>query len=211
MIGIVDYNAGNIKSVERALSFLNYEYVISKNPSDLKNAEKLIFPGVGEAKYAMEQLKKTGFDVFLKDFADSGKLLLGICLGSQIIFDYSEEGDVECLGLIKGKIKHFESVMDKNLVNENGLKYKIPHMGWNNLDFLKPEDKIFAGIDKNASYYFVHSYLIQPEDSNVILATADYGVKVPSAIKSNNIYAFQFHPEKSGEWGLKLLQNFINL
>jgi glutamine amidotransferase len=159
----------------------------------------------------MEQLNKTGFDVFLKDFAQSGKLLLGICLGSQIIFDYSEEGDVECLGLIKGKIKHFESVMDKNLVNENGLKYKIPHMGWNNLDFLKPEDKIFAGIDKNASYYFVHSYLIQPEDSNVILATADYAVKVPSAIKSNNIYAFQFHPEKSGEWGLKLLQNFINL
>ena len=211
MIGIVDYNAGNIKSVERALSFLNCEYVISNNPSDLKNAEKLIFPGVGEAKYAMEQLKKTGFDVFLKDFADSGKLLLGICLGSQIIFDYSEEGNVDCLGLIKGKIKHFERVMDKNLVNENGLKYKIPHMGWNNLDFLKPEDKIFTGIDKNASFYFVHSYLIQPEDSNVILATADYGVKVPSAIKSNNIYAFQFHPEKSGEWGLKLLQNFINL
>ena len=84
-------------------------------------------------------------------------------------------------------------------------------MGWNNLDFLKPEDKIFARIDKNASLYFVHSYLIQPEDSNVILATADYGVKVPSAIKSNNIYAFQFHPEKSGEWGLKLLQNFISL
>ena len=211
MIGIVDYNAGNIKSVERALSFLNCEYVISKNPSDLKNAEKVIFPGVGEAKYAMEQLKKTGYESFLKDFAESGKPLLGICLGSQIIFDYSEEGNVDCLGLIKGKIKHFESVMDKNLVNENGLKYKIPHMGWNNLDFLKPEDKIFTGIDKNAAFYFVHSYLIQPENTEVILATADYGVKVPSAIKSKNIYAFQFHPEKSGEWGLKLLQNFISL
>ena len=211
MIGIVDYNAGNIKSVERALSFLNCEYVISKNPTDLKNVDKLIFPGVGEAKYAMEQLKKTGFDVFLKDFAESKKLILGICLGSQIIFDYSEEGDVNCLGLIKGKIKHFDSVLDKNCLNENGLKYKIPHMGWNNLDYLKPEDKIFTEIDKNASFYFVHSYLIQPENPEVILATADYGVKVPSAIKSDNIYAFQFHPEKSGEWGLKLLQNFINL
>lgn len=211
MIGIVDYNAGNIKSVERALSFLNCEYVISKNPSELKNADKLIFPGVGEAKYAMEQLNKTGFDIFLKDFVDSQKPLLGICLGSQIIFDYSEEGDVNCLGLIKGKIKHFDNVLEKNCLNENGLKYKIPHMGWNNLEFIKPEDKIFTNIDKNASFYFVHSYLIQPDEEDVILATADYGVKVPSAIKSNNIYAFQFHPEKSGEWGLKLLQNFINL
>ena len=211
MIGIVDYNAGNIKSVERALSFLNCEYVISKNPTDLKNVDKLIFPGVGEAKYAMEQLKKTGFDIFMKDFAESKKLILGICLGSQIIFDYSEEGDVNCLGLIKGKIKHFDSVLDKNCLNENGLKYKIPHMGWNNLDYLKPEDKIFTEIDENASFYFVHSYLIQPENPEVILATADYGVKVPSAVKSDNIYAFQFHPEKSGEWGLKLLQNFINL
>ena len=142
---------------------------------------------------------------------DSQKPLLGICLGSQIIFDYSEEGDVNCLGLIKGKIKHFDNVLEKNCLNENGLKYKIPHMGWNNLEFIKPEDKIFTNVDKNASFYFVHSYLIQPDEEDVILATADYGVKVPSAIKSNNIYAFQFHPEKSGEWGLKLLQNFINL
>ena len=111
----------------------------------------------------------------------------------------------------KGKIKHFDNVLEKNCLNENGLKYKIPHMGWNNLEFIKPEDKIFTNRDKNASFYFVHSYLIQPDEEDVILATADYGVKVPSAIKSNNIYAFQFHPEKSGEWGLKLLQNFINL
>ena len=159
----------------------------------------------------MEQLNKTGFDIFLKDFADSQKPLLGICLGSQIIFDYSEEGDVNCLGLIKGKIKHFDNVLEKNCLNENGLKDKIPHMGWNNLEFIKPEDKIFTNVDKNACFYFVHSYLIQPDEKDVILATADYGVKVPSAIKSNNIYAFQFHPEKSGEWGLKLLQNFINL
>ena len=118
MIGIVDYNAGNIKSVERALSFLNCEYVISKNPSDLKNAEKVIFPGVGEAKYAMEQLKKTGYESFLKDFAESGNPLLGICLGSQIIFDYSEEGNVECLGLLKGKIRHFSQLCKEANITE---------------------------------------------------------------------------------------------
>ena len=207
MIGIVDYNAGNIKSVERALTALGISYVISKNPEDLKDCSKLIFPGVGEAAYAMDQLKKSGFDVFLRNWVKESKPLLGICLGSQIIFEYSEEGDTQCLGKIKRKIRHFNS-LDDSMVKKG---IKIPHMGWNNLDFLKPEDKIFTGIDKNAAFYFVHSYLIQPENPEVILATADYGVKVPSAIKSKNIYAFQFHPEKSGEWGLKLLQNFINL
>ena len=207
MIGIVDYNAGNIKSVERALSFLNCEYVISKNPSDLKNVDKVLFPGVGEAKYAMEQLKKTGYESFLKDFASSGKPLLGICLGSQIIFDYSEEGNVDCLGLIKGKIKHFESVMDKNLVNENGLKYKIPHMGWNNLNFLKPEDKIFAGIDKNASFYFVHSYhAVRCEDS--LIASTEYGASLTAAVANKNVMGCQFHPEKSGDVGLSILRSF---
>ena len=210
MIGIVDYNAGNIKSVERALSFLNCEYVISKNPIELKNADKLIFPGVGEAKYAMEQLNKTGFDIFLKDFADSQKPLLGICLGSQIIFDYSEEGDVNCLGLIKGKIKHFDNVLEKNCLNENGLKYKIPHMGWNNLEHVNGECKILKDVPETSDFYFVHSYVICPEDNSVIKAVADYGIKVPSVVQFNNIYACQFHPEKSGKYGLKILENFCN-
>ena len=117
MIGIVDYNAGNIKSVERSLVALGIEYKISKNPSDLSDVDRVIFPGVGEAAFAMDQLQKSGFDSFLKDFAASGKPLLGICLGSQVIFDYSEEGDTQCLGLVKGSVKHFSSVLPEAEIN----------------------------------------------------------------------------------------------
>ena len=185
MIGIVDYNAGNIKSVERSLVALGIEYKISKNPSDLSDVDRVIFPGVGEAAFAMDQLQKSGFDSFLKDFAASGKPLLGICLGSQVIFDYSEEGDTQCLGLVKGSVKHFASVLpetEKNL--------KIPHMGWSSVDFVK-NLPIFDGIPNHSDFYFVHSYLIQPENPDVVTGYADYGVKVPAVIHSGNIYAMQ--------------------
>ena len=207
MIGIVDYNAGNIKSVERALNFLKAEYVLSKNPGDLEKADKLIFPGVGEAAYAMEQLKKTGFDLFLKDWAQAQKPLIGICLGSQIIFDWSEEGDVECLGLLHGKVKHFETVYKNNGVQSS---LKIPHMGWNNLQYVNGSSPLFDGVDKNSDFYFVHSYLIQPDDETIVKAYADYGVKVPACVSQGSITAFQFHPEKSGKAGLKILQNYLN-
>lgn len=206
MIGIVDYNAGNIKSVERALGFLKADYILSKNPKDLEKADKLIFPGVGEAAYAMDQLKKTGFDLFLKDWAKSQKPLMGICLGSQIIFDWSEEGGVECLGLLHGKVNHFKTVY-KNYGVESNLK--IPHMGWNNLEYINGSSALFDGVDKNSDFYFVHSYLIQPDDVTIVKAYADYGVKVPACVSQGSITAFQFHPEKSGKAGLKILQNFI--
>ena len=202
MIGIVDYNAGNIKSVERSLVALGIEYKISKNPSDLSDVDRVIFPGVGEAAFAMDQLQKSGFDSFLKDFAASGKPLLGICLGSQVIFDYSEEGDTQCRGLVKGSVKHFASVLpetEKNL--------KIPHMGWSSVDFVK-NLAIFDGIPNHSDFYFVHSYLIQPENPDVVAGYADYGVKVPAVIHSGNIYAMQFHPEKSAQYGLALLRGF---
>ncbi len=213
-IGIIDYNAGNIPSVARALDLLNIEYIISKNPKDLENSKKLIFPGVGEARYAMSELAKTGFDSFLKDKTAQGIPLLGICLGSQIIFDYSEEGDTTCLGLLKGKIRHFAGLYEEEgIKNPSELGLKIPHMGWNSLEktaFGKSDTctYIFDGTPENGDVYFVHSYAIQPEDSSIIAAVADYGVPVPSVIKSNNITAFQFHPEKSGEVGLRLLKNF---
>ena len=206
MIGIVDYNAGNIKSVERALGFLKADYILSKNPRDLEKADKLIFPGVGEAAYAMDQLKKTGFDLFLKDWAKAQKPLMGICLGSQIIFDWSEEGDVECLGLLHGKVNHFKTVYKNNGVESD---LKIPHMGWNNLEYLNGSSALFDGVDKNSDFYFVHSYLIQPDDWTIVKAYADYGVKVPACVSQGSITAFQFHPEKSGKAGLKILQNFI--
>lgn len=203
MVGIIDYKAGNIKSVARALDALACEYVIGASPKDLENAEKLIFPGVGDAQYAMEQMKLSGFDSFLKDKVAQDVPVLGICLGAQIIFDFSEEGDVPCLGLIPGRIRHFTSI-DKDFT------LKVPHMGWNNLQYTKKtQTGLFAGIDEGQSYYFVHSYVIQPKDSSIILATADYGITVPAAVQKGSLVAVQFHPEKSGEAGLQVLRNFI--
>lgn len=210
MLGIIDYNAGNIKSVERALSYLKAPYLLSKNPLELEKCDKLLFPGVGDATFAMKQLKATGFDSFIKEKTAANVPLFGICLGSQIIFEYSEEGDVECLGLLKGKIRHFEKLFAESKIPESEISsLKIPHMGWNNLDFSNGSSFIFDGVDKNADFYFVHSYVIQPKDSSIIKATADYGIKVPSCVQKDNIIATQFHPEKSGESGLKLLENFI--
>lgn len=205
MVGIVDYNAGNITSVQRALNSLGIENILSKNPEELKNCDKLIFPGVGDAAYAMQQLKETGFDIFLKDWNKAGKPVLGICLGSQIIFDLSEEGDTPCLGLVKGTIKHFYNI-DPSLKNK---EMKVPHMGWNNLN-RHGECPILKDVPKNADFYFVHSYVICPDDKSVIKATADYGIPVPAVIQQGNLFACQFHPEKSGSAGLKILENYCN-
>lgn len=207
MIGIVDYNAGNICSVERALKALDAPYILSKNPEDLKNTDRIIFPGVGDAAYAMNQLKKTGFDDFLKDWAKSGKKLAGICLGSQIIFDWSEEGNTECLGILKGKIRHFEKLYQEQNLN-SGKEFKIPHMGWSDLTYTNGGSKLFDGVPEHSDFYFVHSYVICPEDQSVIKAYADYGIKVPSCIEKDNITVFQFHPEKSGIHGMQILKNF---
>lgn len=206
MIGIVDYNAGNITSVERALKFLNSPYIISKNPLELKDVDKIIFPGVGEASYAMKQLKKSGFDSFLKDFVASKKSMIGICLGSQIVFDYSEEGDTQCLGLLKGKIRHFSSLWKE----QNISPLKVPNIGWHDIHFANGSSKLLNGIEQDSCFYFVHSYVIQPEDSSIIKAYADYGIKVPCVIEKDNITLFQFHPEKSGTCGIKILENFVN-
>lgn len=203
MVGIIDYKAGNIKSVERALAALGCQYIIADKPTDLEKASKLIFPGVGDARYAMEQLKLSGFDSFLREKVAQQVPVLGICLGSQIVFDFSEEGDTPCLGLIPGSIRHFSSI-------KTNFPLKVPHMGWNNLQYRggAGDSGLFAGIREEQSYYFVHSYVIQPEEDSVILATADYGITVPAAVKKGSLVAVQFHPEKSGEPGLRLLWNF---
>nr|WP_318705943.1 imidazole glycerol phosphate synthase subunit HisH [uncultured Treponema sp.] len=205
MIGIVDYNAGNITSVERALENLEIKYIRSKNPADFSECDKLIFPGVGDAAYAMKQLEETGLGKFLQEWAKENKPLLGICLGSQIIFDYSEEGDTKCLGLIPGNIVHMEKLMANVPDSKN---YKIPHMGYNNVTMVNGGCKLFNTLDNDTDFYFVHSYVIQPHDLNVIRGIADYGIKVPACIQKGNIFAFQFHPEKSGKHGLELLRNF---
>lgn len=202
MVGIIDYKAGNIRSVERALDAIGCEYVRATSPQSLEKVDKLVFPGVGDARYAMEQLRLSGFDSFLRESVARQVPVLGICLGSQIVFDFSEEGDTPCLGLIPGTIRHFSSI-------KGDFPLKVPHMGWNNLQYRNGgSDPIFSGINEGESYYFVHSYVIQPEDESVIVATADYGITVPAAVRKGSLVAVQFHPEKSGEPGLRLLRNF---
>ncbi len=215
MIGIVDYNAGNIKSVERALDFLGASYVRSKNPQELKKASKIIFPGDGDAAYAMEQLRELGLDVFLCESANGGIPILGICIGAQIIFDFSEEGNTDCLGLIPGEIRHFSNLMklqDEQIKNcEKNPALKIPHMGWNNVHYENGSCAILEGVPENSDFYFVHSYVIQPKEKSVVKGFAEYGAKVPAVIQSENIFACQFHPEKSGEAGLRILRNFLEM
>ncbi len=199
-IGIVDYNAGNLRSVETAMQFLKTDYIVSDNSKILSSSDKLIFPGVGEASAAMKVLKRKGLDKVIIDFVHSGKPLLGICLGCQIILDYSEESDTRGLGIIPGIVKMFKK--------QAGLK--IPHMGWNQV-IHRGKHPVFAGIPKGASFYFVHSYYPEPSNIESTVAWTEYGINFSSAIAEKNVIAVQFHPEKSGKFGLKLLQNFITL
>ena len=206
MVGIIDFNAGNITSLERALEYLNIPYVASKNPQELAeaNCDRFMFPGDGDDAYAMSQLKASGFDIFVREQVKAGKLLFGICVGSQIIFEHSEEGNTECLGLLKGEIKHVYSI-NPELKKKN---LKVPHMGWNNISFENGDCPLLAGINNNFDVYFVHSYVICPTDTTIVKASADYGIKIPAVIQSGNVFATQFHPEKSGEMGIKILENF---
>lgn len=207
MTGIVDYNAGNIRSVERALDSIKAPFILSKTPHDLERCDRLIFPGVGDASYAMQQLRLTGFDSFLRDWADAGKPLVGICLGSQIIFEHSEEGDVRCLGLMKGCIRHFP-----DLWRESGTDWsttlKVPHMGWNDIAYENGGSPLLSDVPEHSDFYFVHSYVICPADASVIKAYADYGIRVPAVVSCGSITAFQFHPEKSGTHGMQILRNY---
>ncbi len=200
MIGVVDYEAGNLKSVELALRHIGVDFYISKDPEKLLSADRMIFPGVGEAQSSMEVLDRTGLGDAVKEFAASGKPLLGICIGCQILFDFSEERNTDCLGIIPGKVLEFSSDM--------GLK--VPHMGWNQVSHLG-RHPIFDGIDDDSAFYFVHSYYPSPASNDAEIGRTEYGIEFSSAVAKNNVVATQFHPEKSGEIGLKLLKNFISL
>ena len=217
MTGIVDYNAGNIKSVARALAFLQVPYTVSSSPAELSGADRLIFPGVGDAAYAMQQLRTAGLDSFLTDWAAAQKPLLGICLGSQIIFDYSEEGDTKCLGLVPGTIRHFSALWAERRPSDEEQEQtplftpalKVPQMGWNDVTWCNGGCALAADVRDKSNFYFVHSYVIQPDDVSIVKGYTDYGVMVPAAIEHGSITAFQFHPEKSGKNGLALLRRFV--
>lgn len=202
MIAIIDYDAGNLTSVERAVRHLGIDCKVTRNLDDLKNARRIIFPGVGAAGSAMESLKRLGLDVAIKQAFEAGKPILGICLGAQIVLAASQEDDANCLGLVRGCTRAFDSNMF-----EGGAKLKVPHMGWNNIAIQKSHP-VFEGIRPEHQFYFVHSYYPAPERPEDILATTCYGKSFASALAVDNLVATQFHPEKSGEPGLKLLKNF---
>jgi imidazole glycerol-phosphate synthase subunit HisH len=199
MITIIDYNAGNIRSVLRACKEVGAEAITTNDPKAVAKASKIIFPGVGAAPSAMEYLKKTGLDKALQDTFKAGVPILGICLGAQIVLDSSEEGPTKCLGLVPGKTVRFK-LKDKML--------KIPHMGWNEVKVVKPHP-LLEGIKKGDEFYFVHSFYPQPKDKPNIYAVADYGGDFCCAMGFNNLFATQFHPEKSGRLGLELLGRFM--
>lgn len=199
MIGVVDYEAGNLKSVETALARLGVPFRIIDSGDLVGSVDRLIIPGVGEAAHCMEVLRRRNLDEPIREFYRSGRPMLGICLGSQVVLERSEEGDARCLGLIPGGAVQFPEELGE----------KIPHMGWN---VVTPRNGqwLFAGLPRETSFYFVHSYYPNPDNQEAVAATAEYGgLTFPAAIERENLVATQFHPEKSGEFGLRMLTNFL--
>jgi glutamine amidotransferase len=204
MIAIIDYEAGNLTSVARALTHLGYENQITSAAETIAAAERVIFPGVGAAKATMETLQKCQLDEVLIDFYRSGKPMLGICIGIQILFAHSDEEDTECLGLLPGYVKKFPMTDTKTET------LKVPQIGWNEV-YQTESHAIFEGVPNPAHFYFVNSYYPVPETQDVVIGKTTYGLEFCSAIAYNNLIATQFHLEKSGRVGLKMLNNFLTL
>lgn len=201
MLAILDYKAGNQTSVRRALQCLGIPADITADPSILARAEGVIFPGVGAAGQAMRQLRSTGLDAVLRDLVARGKPLLGVCLGCQILLEYSEENDTAALGILSGACRRFRAEW-----TDGGRPIRIPHMGWNSLDVRRPSP-LLDGIAPDARFYFVHGYYPEPSP-DLVIATTTYGVEFASLYGRPGLWAAQFHPEKSGGPGLRLLANF---
>lgn len=201
MIAIIDYDAGNLKSVEKALLALGEHPVVTRDRDRILSADKVILPGVGSFGDAMGRLNQYGLVEVIRQVADKGTPFLGICLGLQLLFERSDECDgVEGLGILKGEILKIPDC--------EGLK--IPHMGWNSLD-IKPEARLFQGIESGAYVYFVHSYYLKAADESIVAASTEYSTHIHAAVESGNVFACQFHPEKSSDVGLGILKNFISL
>ena len=198
MTVIIDYQAGNLTSVVRSLKALGMVGTVTQDPAVVAQATRVIFPGVGAAGKAMATLRELGLDQALRQSFARGIPILGICLGAQIILEHSEENDTACLGLLPGRTRA--------LPLAKGLK--IPHMGWNQVRFLR-DHRVFKGLPEGAEYYFVHSYYPAPAEAALVLGVTDHGIEFPSAIGWRNLVATQFHPEKSGRFGLQILENFL--
>lgn len=207
MIVIVDYGMGNLRSVEKGFERFGFDVKVTDDPREVKNADKLVLPGVGAFRDAMDGLRQRGLIEPIVDYIQSGKPFLGICLGLQLLFSKGyEDGEHDGLGVIPGNVVRFK-------FSENGTKekLKIPHMGWNQISFRKENNPLLENIPCNAYMYFVHSYYVCPEDNSVIAAETDYGGRFTSMVWHKNIFATQFHPEKSQRYGLTILKNFGNL
>lgn len=201
MIAIIDYDAGNIKSVEKALQFLGEEVTVTADARVILSAEKVLLPGVGAFGDAMEKLNRSGMAEVIREAVQNQIPLLGICLGLQLLFEDSEESPgVKGLGILKGSILR--------IPEKEGLK--VPHIGWNSLHF-PIQSRLFAGLEQNAYVYFVHSYYLKAEESRIVTAQTQYGTLIHAAVEKENVYACQFHPEKSSETGLTILKNFVNI
>ncbi len=201
MIAIIDYNAGNLKSVEKALVSIGEECVITRDRHEILSADKVILPGVGAFGDAMSQLKKYELDKVIHEVADKKTPFLGICLGLQLLFEGSDESSgVEGLHLLDGQILR--------IPDKEGLK--IPHIGWNSLELIN-QGKLFEGLPSNPYVYFVHSYYLKAKDEQIVKATTDYSTCIHASVEKDNVFACQFHPEKSSSVGLKILKNFASI
>jgi glutamine amidotransferase len=196
---IVDYEAGNLRSVELAVAHLGAGAVTSADPERVRVAQRVIFPGVGGADAAMAVLRSRGLDEALREVYRAGRPMLGICVGCQVIFDSSEEGPTDCLGLVAGQVTRLQPAPRR----------KVPHMGWNVVR-QRQQHPIVAGIADGARFYFVHSYSVVPEDHRTTVGATRYGREFAAIVAAGNIVATQFHAEKSGRWGLRLLANFLS-
>ena len=201
MIAIIDYDAGNIKSVEKALQKLGQEVVITRDAETILNADKVVLPGVGAFGDAMNNLKKYNLDQVIYQVVEKNIPFLGICLGLQLLFERSDESKgVDGLGILKGEILR---IPDQD-------ELKIPHMGWNSLH-LQNDGRLFRGLEENAYVYFVHSFYLKAEDEEIVKATTEYSTHIHASVEKGNVFACQFHPEKSSDVGLQILKNFVEL
>ncbi len=201
MIAIVDYDAGNIKSVEKAMRYLGQDVEITRDREKILAADKVILPGVGAFGDAMEKIRQYGLEEVIRQVVDRGTPFLGICLGLQLLFEESEESPgARGLGILKGKIRRIPG----------GEGLKIPHMGWNTLE-LSGDGRLFKGVPEEPFVYFVHSYYLEAQDEEIVKAVTWYGTKIHASVEKENVFACQFHPEKSSSTGLLMLKNFVEL
>ncbi|BDF32783.1 imidazole glycerol phosphate synthase subunit HisH [Lachnospiraceae bacterium] len=201
MIAIIDYDAGNIKSVEKAMTLLGQEAAVTRDKDTILSADKVILPGVGSFGDAMGKIRQYGLEPVIRQVAESGTPFLGICLGLQLLFEQSDESPgVPGLGILKGKILRIPEA--------EGLK--IPHMGWNSLAF-PVKGRLFSGLPEEPYVYFVHSYYLEAADEQIVTAVAEYGTRIHASVEQGNVFACQFHPEKSSDAGLHILKNFVEL